>query len=129
MTKQPTTFTDTILHWCEQQIIRFPWTLLVLSFLLCGGVSYHVYKHLGINTNTAEMLDPNLPFQQNQRRIDKAFPQDAATLILIVEAGTPEETTLAANKLQDKLSVQTDRFDSVYIPTDNAFSGNKHCFI
>ncbi|MEQ1484066.1 MMPL family transporter [Methyloglobulus sp.] len=121
MTKQPTTFTDTILHWCEQQIIRFPWTLLVLSFLLCGGVSYHVYKHLGINTNTAEMLDPNLPFQQNQRRIDKAFPQDAATLILIVEAGTPEETTLAANKLQDKLSVQTDRFDSVYIPTDNAF--------
>ncbi|MEQ1739942.1 MAG: MMPL family transporter [Methyloglobulus sp.] len=121
MTKQPTTFTDTILHWCEQQIIRFPWTLLVVSFLLCGGVSYHVYKHLGINTNTAEMLDPNLPFQQNQRRIDKAFPQDAATLILIVEAGTPEETTLAANKLQDKLSVQTDRFDSVYIPTDNAF--------
>ena len=93
----------------------------MVSFLLCGGVSYHVYKHLGINTNTAEMLDPNLPFQQNQRRIDKAFPQDAATLILIVEAGTPEETTLAANELQDKLSVQKDRFDSVYIPTDNAF--------
>ena len=121
MTKQPTTFLDTILHWCERQIIRFPWTLLVVSFLLCGGVSYHVYNHLGINTNTAEMLDPNLPFQQNQRRIDKAFPQDAATLILIVEARSPEETTLAANKLQDKLSVQTDRFDSVYIPTDNAF--------
>ncbi len=121
MTKQHTTFVDTILHWCEQQIIRFPWTLLVVSFLLCGGVSYHVYNHLGINTNTAEMLDPNLPFQQNQRRIDKAFPQDAATLILIVEARSPEETTLAANKLQDKLSVQTDHFDSVYIPTDNAF--------
>jgi uncharacterized protein len=121
MTKQHTTFVDTILHWFEQQIIRFPWTLLVVSFLLCGGVSYHVYNHLGINTNTAEMLDPNLPFQQNQRRIDKAFPQDAATLILIVEARSPEETTLAANKLQDKLSVQTDRFDSVYIPTDNAF--------
>jgi uncharacterized protein len=121
MTKQHTTFVDTILHWCERQIIRFPWTLLVVSFLLCGGVSYHVYNHLGINTNTAEMLDPNLPFQQNQRRIDKAFPQDAATLILIVEAETPEETTLAANKLQDKLSVQTDRFDSVYIPTDNTF--------
>jgi uncharacterized protein len=121
MSKQHISFIDTFLHWCEQQIIRFPWTLLVVSFLLCGGISYHVYNHLGINTNTAEMLDPNLPFQQNQRRIDKAFPQDAATLILIVEAGTPEETTLAANKLQDKLSVQTDRFDSVYIPTDNAF--------
>jgi uncharacterized protein len=121
MPKQHTSFIDTFLHWCERQIIRFPWTLLVLSFLLCGGVSYHVYNHLGINTNTAEMLSPDLPFQQNQRRIDKAFPQDAATLILIVEAQTPEETTLAANKLQNLLSAQTDRFDNVTIPTDNAF--------
>ncbi|MEQ1544482.1 MMPL family transporter [Methyloglobulus sp.] len=121
MSKQRANFLDTILHWCERQIIRFPWTLLVVSFLLCGGVSYHVYNHLGINTNTAEMLDPSLPFQQNQRRIDKAFPQDAATLILIVEARTPEETTLAANKLQQQLGAKTDRFDSVYIPTDNDF--------
>ena len=93
----------------------------MLSLVLSGGVSYYVYKHLGINTNTAEMLDPDLPFQQNQLRIDKAFPQDAATLILIVEARTPEETTLAANKLQQQLSKLTDRFGSVYIPTDNAF--------
>ncbi len=121
MAKQRANFLDTILHWCERQIIRFPWTLLLLSFLLCGGVSYYVYNHLGINTNTAEMLSPDLPFQQNQRRIDKAFPQDAATLILIVEARTPEETTLAANKLQQQLGAKTDRFDSVYIPTDNDF--------
>lgn len=121
MTKHPPTFIDTCLHWCERQIIRFPWTLLILSLLLTGGIAYYVYNHLGINTNTAEMLSPDLPFQQNQRRIDKAFPQDAATLILIVEAATPEETALAANKLQDQLRTQTDRFDQVSIPTDNAF--------
>ena len=77
--------------------------------------------HLGINTNTSEMLSPDLPFQKNQKRIDKAFPQDAATLILIVEAQTPEETTLAASELQNRLSAQTDRFDTVSIPTDNPF--------
>ncbi|WP_411727922.1 MMPL family transporter [Methyloglobulus sp.] len=121
MPKQHTSFLDTFLHWCERQIVRFPWMLLLLSLLLCGGVSYHVYNHLGINTNTSEMLSPDLPFQQNQRRIDKAFPQDAATLLLIVEAGTPEETTLAANTLQSWLSAQTGRFDSVTIPTDNDF--------
>jgi hopanoid biosynthesis associated RND transporter like protein HpnN len=121
MTTHHTTFLDTFLHWCERQVIRFPWTLLIVSLLLCGAISYHVYNHLGINTNTAEMLSPDLPFQQNQRRIDKAFPQDAATLILIVEAGTPEETTIAANQLQQQLSKLTDRFGSVYIPTDNSF--------
>ncbi len=121
MTKHPTTIIDSFLHWCERQIIRFPWTLLILSFVFCGGVSYYVYQHLGINTNTAEMLSPDLPFQQNQLRIDKAFPQDAATLILIVEAASPEETVLAANKLQAQLSTQIDRFDEVSIPTDNEF--------
>ena len=121
MTKHHPTIIDTFLHWCERQIIRFPWTLLIVSFLLCGAISYHVYNHLGINTNTAEMLSPDLPFQQNQRRIDKAFPQDAATLILIVEAETPEETTIAANKLQQQLGKLTDRFGTVYIPTDNDF--------
>jgi uncharacterized protein len=121
MSKRHTPFYDRFFYWCEHQIIRFPWTLLLLSLLFCGGVSYHVYNHLGINTNTSEMLSPDLPFQKNQKRIDKAFPQDAATLILIVEAQTPEETTLAANELQNRLAAQTDRFDTVSIPTDNAF--------
>jgi uncharacterized protein len=121
MTKPHIPFYDRFFYWCERQIVRFPWTLLILSLLLSGGVSYHVYNHLGINTNTSDMLSPDLPFQQNQRRIDKAFPQDSATLILIVEAQTPEETTIAANELKNRLAVQTDRFESVTIPTDNEF--------
>ncbi|MGZ8136639.1 MAG: MMPL family transporter [Methylococcaceae bacterium] len=121
MSKQHTCFFTLFFRWCERQIIRFPWTLLLLSFLFCGGVSYYVYQHLGINTNTSEMLSPDLPFQQNQLRIDKAFPQDAATIIMVVEAQTPEETSQAANKLQDLLSIQKDRFDLVSIPTDNDF--------
>ncbi|MGZ8227342.1 MAG: MMPL family transporter [Methylococcaceae bacterium] len=121
MSKQHTCFFTLFFRWCERQIIRFPWTLLLLSFLFCGGVSYYVYHHLGINTNTSEMLSPDLPFQQNQLRIDKAFPQDAATIIMVVEAQTPEETSQAANKLQDLLSIQKDRFDLVSIPTDNDF--------
>jgi uncharacterized protein len=121
MSKRHTPFYDRFFYWCEHQIIRFPWTLLLLSLLFCVGVSYHVYNHLGINTNTSEMLSPDLPFQKNQKRIDKAFPQDAATLILIVEAQTPEETTLAANELQNRLAAQSDLFGSVSIPTDNAF--------
>ena len=121
MSKRHIPYYDRFFYWCERQIIRFPWALLLLSLLFCGGVSYHIYNHLGINTNTSEMLSPDLPFQKNQHRIDKAFPQDAATLILIVEAQTPEETTLAANELQNRLAAQSDLFGSVSIPTDNAF--------
>jgi predicted RND superfamily exporter protein len=60
-------------RWCERQIVHFPWIVVLSAILLCIGTSYYVYKNLTVNTNSAEMLSPDLPFQQNQRRIDKAF--------------------------------------------------------
>jgi len=101
--------------------MRCPWTLLLLSLLLCGATLHYTFKNLEINTNTAEMLSPDLPFQQNQAHFNHAFPEDATTIIFAVEAETPEETSLAAGKLAEQLSKANDRFDSAYIPTDNAF--------
>lgn len=101
--------------------MRCPWTLILLSLLLCGSTLYYSIKNLAINTNTAEMLSPDLPFQQNQARFNQAFPEDATTIILVVEAETPEESSQAANHLVEQLDKENDRFESVYIPTDNAF--------
>lgn len=101
--------------------MRCPWTLLLLSLLLCGATLYYTLKNLEINTNTAEMLSPDLPFQQNQAHFNQAFPEDATTIIFVVEAETPEETSQAANKLAEALNKANDHFDSAYIPTDNAF--------
>lgn len=121
MTKKHPSLLDTFLRWCEWQIIRFPWTLLIVTLLLCSGTGYYVYNHLPVDTNTANMLSPDLPFQQNQRRLDSAFPEDAATTIFVVESNTPEETAQAAVKLTALLSKEKDRFESVYIPSENAF--------
>lgn len=101
--------------------MRCPWTLLLLSLLLCGGTLYYTIKNLEINTNTAEMLSPDLPFQKNQANFSQAFPEDATTIIFVVEAETPEESSQAAGKLVEQLDKANDRFDSAYIPTDNAF--------
>jgi len=60
--------------------MRCPWTLLLLSLLLCGATLYYTIKNLEINTNTAEMLSPDLPFQQNQAHFNQAFPEDATTI-------------------------------------------------
>ena len=101
--------------------MRCPWTLLLLSLLLCGATLHYTIKNLEINTNTAEMLSPDLPFQQNQAHFNQAFPQDATTIIFVVQAETPEQSSQAAGKLAEQLNKATDRFDSAYIPTDNAF--------
>lgn len=93
----------------------------MLSLALCGGTLAYTLKNLEINTNTAEMLSPDLPFQQNQARLNQAFSEDANTIIFVVQAETPEETSQAAAKLAEQLGKADDRFDSAYIPTDNAF--------
>ncbi|MDD5228792.1 MAG: MMPL family transporter, partial [Methylococcales bacterium] len=116
-----TRFSSRLSYWCQQKIVHFPWFVVLTAIFLCVGTSYYVYEHLTVNTNSADMLSPDLPFQQNQRRIDKAFPQDAYTTLFVVDANSPEEATQSATKLVDLIRTQTDRFDSVYIPTDSDF--------
>ena len=106
---------------CGNQLLRFPWLILLLTVLFCAASLNYTIHNLGVNTNTAEMLSPDLPFQQNRLHIESEFPQDAAVIILVVDAPTPEETSQAANLLAEKLSEQTDSFSSVYIPTENDF--------
>lgn len=112
---------DKFLCWWGAQVLRFPWVLLFLTVLLSAASVYYTANNLGVNTNTAEMLSPDLPFQKNRIRIEKEFPQDAGVIILVVDADTPEETSKTANLLAETLRPQTDSFSSVYIPTENDF--------
>ena len=119
--KHTTPFFSRLKFWCNQQIVTFPWIVVTLATLLCIGTSYYVYAHLAVNTNTAEMLSPDLPFQQNQRHIDEAFPQDAYTTLFVIDANSPEEASQSATQLVNLLHEKQDRFSSAYIPTDNDF--------
>ncbi len=112
---------DRFLCWWGSQVLRFPWLLILFTVLLSAASLHYTAHNLGVNTNTAEMLSPDLPFQKNRLRIESEFPQDAGVIILVVDAPTPEETSQAANLVAEKLSVQTDSFSSVYIPTENDF--------
>ncbi|NOU21967.1 MAG: MMPL family transporter [Methyloglobulus sp.] len=108
-------------YWCEAQVLRFPWTIVLLSIALTGLSLDYSIKHLSIDTNTSDMLSPDLPFQKNRKRIEQAFPLDSGSLILVVDALTPEETSQAAIKLADLLNKQGERFEAVFVPTENDF--------
>ena len=120
--KKPTvSLANTFLCWWSNCTLRFAWVVLSGAILLCGFSLYYTANNLGINTDTSKLLSPDLPFQKNRFRWEKAFPQDAATIIFLVEAKTPEQTTIAANKLAEQLQQQNKLFDHVYIPGDNDF--------
>ena len=112
---------DRFLGWWGVQVLRFPWTLIFLILLLTAGSLYYTVHNLGVNTNPSELLSPDLPFQKNRLRIEAEFPDDAGTIILVVDAQTPEETSQTAITLAQALIDQPDAFTSAYVPTENDF--------
>jgi len=121
MNARTSSIIDRFLCWWGQKILRFPWLLILVTVALCAGSLYYTANNLGVNTNTAEMLSPDLPFQKNRHRIETEFPQDAGVIILVVDALTPEETSQTAVLLEQALKTLTDNFLSVYTPTENDF--------
>lgn len=121
MARHPSAYIETFLCCWSSKVLRFPITLILLTCILAGFSLYYTINNLGVNTNTAQMLSPDLPFQVNRKRLETEFPQDAGAIILVVEATTPEETSIAANQLENQLLAQKDHFVSAYIPTDNEF--------
>lgn len=128
MAQSPTSKIERFLCCWSERVLRFPLLLILLFSLLVAASFYYTINNLGVNTNTAEMLSPDLPFQINRNRLENEFPQDKGAIIFVVEATTPEETSIAANMLQQKLQANPENFISVYIPNDNEFF-RKHALL
>jgi hopanoid biosynthesis associated RND transporter like protein HpnN len=101
--------------------LRFPWLILLLCIILSGASLTYTVRNLGINTNTSELLAPDLPFVQVRLKLEHAFPQDAAAILVVVESATPEQTAMAAEAVTKRLQSQSALFQSAYIPDDNPF--------
>jgi len=97
--------------------------LVVLSIVVLLSILALQYTadNLSINTDTAELVAPDAPFQKNRRNFEKAFSQDLHTLLLVVESDTPELTKAATKRLQRLLSANKNCFNSAYIPNDSEF--------
>ena len=121
MSTQTTSRSNRFICWCGNIMLRFPWLLVLLATLACAAGLHYTINNLGVNTDTSELLSPDLPFQQNRFRWEKAFPQDAANILFVVEAPIPEQSAMAARRLAKILRGQDQLFDYVYINDDNPF--------
>lgn len=121
MNTQNTSRTERFTCWWGGILLRFPWLLVLLALLACAAGLHYTVNNLGVNTDTSELLSPDLPFQQNRFRWEKAFPQDAGTILFVVEAPIPELSVMAARRLTKILQERDQLFDYVYINDDNPF--------
>ena len=107
------------LEWLDRWIVlvqRYSAAVIVMFVLLAGAAIWYTSGHLGMNTNTKDMLSRDLPWRKLDLAYEKNFPQYSDTILVVVEAGTPDQALDAANRLYPLLLAKKDLFNSVYYP-------------
>jgi uncharacterized protein len=95
--------------WC----IRHTWVVVLATLFLTAGSAVYVARHFAINTDIRGLISPNLPWRQRELAYRTAFPQEANSILAVIEAPTPELADAAAKRLTSALVSQTTVFRSV----------------
>ncbi|QBQ56038.1 MMPL family transporter [Nitrosococcus wardiae] len=106
---------------CVDWVYRLaPW-VVIITLVITGGVLYYVTENLGVNTDTEDILSPDLPFRQSDKRYSQLFPYYEDNLILVIEGEIPEQAWEGTWRLAAKLEQNEALFKRVYLPQANDF--------
>jgi uncharacterized protein len=93
--------------------IRYAPLTLIVAAVLAAGSAVYVARHFSINTNINTLLSAKLPWHQRDEAYMAAFPQQADSILAVINAPTPEFAGAAAANLAGQLAQQKGQFRSV----------------
>jgi hopanoid biosynthesis associated RND transporter like protein HpnN len=92
--------------------------LIVGFFLTIAAAAYDVTR-FSITTDTQSLISQDLPWNQRQSALSKAFPEKGISVV--VTASTPENAEQATDALQRDLSKRSNLFRAVVQPDSGDF--------
>jgi hopanoid biosynthesis associated RND transporter like protein HpnN len=95
--------------------------VLMSAFLLSAMCLSYTATHLYLDTDTAKMLDPNLPYRQLDLEIERAFPQLHELIVVVVESDTAERAEEVADEMATRLHETPTLYQSIYQPGKGPF--------
>jgi hopanoid biosynthesis associated RND transporter like protein HpnN len=100
---------------------RHAWPV-ILSFLLLAIVSASYFtRHFAMTTDSKQLLSSSLPWRQQEKMLNAAFPQRIDQIIAVIDATTPEAVDEAADALVNELASRSDVIRSVSRPDGGEF--------
>jgi uncharacterized protein len=93
--------------------IAYAKLVILICLALTVAAAAYSARALKMDSDTANMISPSLPWKQEMRRIDAQFPQDSGLLVVMVDSRTPDLAEDAAARLYAKIAERTDLFQSV----------------
>jgi hypothetical protein len=114
------TYRRFLVHWVDGAR-RFAVAVVSIALLATGALGYYTGANLGINTDTASLLDEDLPFRVAYKRFKEAFPQLSNLLVIVIDGEGTDVAEDAAEALAAELAKRKGAFRSVFYPAGEAF--------
>jgi len=93
--------------------------LAALALTLLAG--WYAAGHLSIDTDIEKLLPSDLPWRQSEIALDRAFPQNANLLAIVIDGANANLSDSAAQQLADGLAAESELFHNVRRPDGGAF--------
>jgi hopanoid biosynthesis associated RND transporter like protein HpnN len=101
--------------------VQRAWIVVTLAVILGAAITNYVVTHFAMTTDTYALLSPKLAWRIRETAFNVAFPQDAANIVVVIDAQTPELGEQAAAELAAHLGAQPGLFRSVERPDGGPF--------
>ncbi len=96
-------------------------SVAIAALLLSVGGGWYAARHLAIDTDLGHMLPTEVAWRRNEAALDRAFPQNDALLVLVIDGETPDLADRAARELTERLRAEPELFRYVRQPDGGAF--------
>jgi hopanoid biosynthesis associated RND transporter like protein HpnN len=94
---------------------------LVLAGITSVLLFYYTISNISINTDTSDMLSPDLPFRQNSIAVSKSFPQFSDNIVIVIDGFTADLVNDAADLFSIQLKKDPSSFGEVFDPVSMEF--------
>ena len=95
---------ETIVLRIVQACIRHAFATLVLGVLVCMGAATYTATHFAINTNSSDLISPDVPWRRYEAAFNAAFPNLSADVVVVIDAKTPDQADAAVTALSNRLA-------------------------
>lgn len=102
-------------HWVEI-VQRLRVLVIAIALLISGYSIYYVKNHIGMSTDTTDMLSEELSWRQLDIEYDRVFTETLNNVVIVIEASTPDRASDTAKKLYRTLKAEPVLIDDIYYP-------------
>lgn len=100
---------------------RYPWVVVVASLLLTVVSGYYAADRFAINTDVNTLISPNIDWRKRELAFEKSFPGRHDSILMVIDAPTPELVSQATAALTKRMNEQPALFRSVRPAGGGAF--------